>query len=657
MPWTELSPVLPDSADAHCRRARHSAAWGPVWFRRPASDGRHATVRERIPMDTARRWALCARLLTCMVLAFSPAARAESRTALVIGNGAYAEGPLRNPPNDAQEMGKVLRQCGFSVTVVVDASKRDMQEAIRTLGRQLAAGGVGLFYYAGHGVQVDGTNYLVPVGAAIKGEADVEYECVDAGRVLKQMEEAGNGVNIVVLDACRNNPFPRSFRSATRGLARMDAPKGSLLAYSTAPGDVAADGAGANGLYTSKLLARLQQPGLSVVEVFNRTGQDVMRATAGSQVPWIAMSPMGDFCFAPPAPGSPAPPPEPITPPPPVVAQTAYLQVSVNAPDARVYVNGALRGTAGPWQPLNLTGVRPGAVTVRVTAQGYAEKTQRATLTAGQWTPVLVELMPVAAVVAPAPAATSTPHPQPGPAVAVAGTPAGETHTFPLPGGASMEFVWMPPGTFTMGSPELEPGRDPDERQHQVSITRGFWLGEYEVTQGQWEAVVGYNPSRFAAPDRPVEQVSWDDAQRYVTEANRGEGRPVYRLPTEAEWEYACRAGTKTAWSFGAEEQSLQQYGWCSDPTGATHTVGVRAPNAWGVCDMHGNVWEWCQDWYGWYGLQPVADPVGPDDGTGRVLRGGAYNHYPRDARSTNRRSLSPGTRDYGIGCRLVRTP
>ena len=182
------------------------------------------------------------------------------RLALVIGNGAYKKAPLRNPVNDAYDMAEALRKIGFEVIHKENASQWSMENAIRDFGKRLRKGGVGLFYFAGHGIQVKGINYLIPVDARIESESDVKYECVDAGRVLGKMEDAGNDLNIVVLDACRDNPFARGFRSSSSGLARMDAPKGSLIAYATAPGSIAADGIGRNGVYTKHLLDKMKIP-------------------------------------------------------------------------------------------------------------------------------------------------------------------------------------------------------------------------------------------------------------------------------------------------------------------------------------------------------------------------------------------------------------
>ena len=219
------------------------------------------------------------------------------RIALVIGNSAYKNAPLKNPANDANDMAIMLKRLGFKVTLKTDATRRTMQNSIRAFGRELRSGGVGLFYFAGHGVQVEGSNYLIPIRANIEFKADVEYEAVDAGRILSYMEDAENGINIIILDACRNNPYSRSFRSNVNGLVKMDAPSGSILAFSTAPGSVAADGSGRNGLYTSRLLKYMATPNVNIETVFKKVRIDVSRASGKKQTPWESSSLMGNFSF------------------------------------------------------------------------------------------------------------------------------------------------------------------------------------------------------------------------------------------------------------------------------------------------------------------------------------------------------------------------
>ncbi len=224
----------------------------------------------------------------------------------------------------------------------------------------------------------------------------------------------------------------------------------------------------------------------------------------------------------------------------------------------------------------------------------------------------------------------------------------GDTKTITLPGGATMEMVWCPPRSFMMGSPESEEGRYDDETQHHVTLTEGFWIGKYEVTQRQWESVMGENPSYFKGADRPVEQVSWNDCQEFIRKINAA-GRVSVSLPTEAQWEYACRAGTTTPFSFGSTINSDK-----ANYSGKeTAIVGSYAPNAWGLYDMHGNVWELCADWYGAYN-GAVTNPTGPASGTLRVFRGGGWVGDAQSCRSAIRIWFVPGNRNNYLGLRLV---
>ncbi len=231
--------------------------------------------------------------------------RAEPRVALVIGNSDYGAemGKLPNPANDATLMAKTLKQVGFDVISVTNADQGKMKQAIKEFGRKLIAAGTqstGLFFYAGHGVQVDGENYLIPVRAAIEQENDVDVEAIPASMVLKQMDFSGSSVNIVILDACRNNPLARSMRSATRGLAEIkERPTGSFIAYSTAPGQTAVDGKGKNSPYTEALAAALVMPGAGIEEVFRTVRGKVLKETDEKQVPWDASSLTAPFYFMP----------------------------------------------------------------------------------------------------------------------------------------------------------------------------------------------------------------------------------------------------------------------------------------------------------------------------------------------------------------------
>ncbi len=236
---------------------------------------------------------------------------------------------------------------------------------------------------------------------------------------------------------------------------------------------------------------------------------------------------------------------------------------------------------------------------------------------------------------------------------------------FALLGGAELEMVWIEPGTFMMGSPESENGREDNEIQHKVTISEGFWIGKYEITQMQWEKVMNTQPWEGQVffkkeGDYPAVYVSWNHTQEFVAKLNELEGREIYRLPTEAEWEYACRAGTDTAYSFDDGVGKLDEYGWYGKNTYDlgnyyAHKVGQKLPNPWGIYDMHGNIWEWVQDYYGEYSEESQIDPKGPESGDNHVFRGGSFYYLARFARSAYRGYNTPNHRLFNLGFRIVR--
>jgi Caspase domain len=226
--------------------------------------------------------------------------RSLPRHALVIGNSQYPVGELVNPRNDAQAIAQRLREAGFSVTLRMDAGRTDMQHAIRDYTQALARDkGVGVFYYAGHGVQLNWRNFLVPIDARIKTLPDIQAQAVDMGSLVDGLARARNALNLVILDACRNNPFGADFRVDDKGLSQLDAPPGTLLAYATAPGNTAEDGEGSHGLYTDRLLAEMQVPGAAVEDVFKRVRLAVRKQSQGGQIPWESTSLEADFSFVP----------------------------------------------------------------------------------------------------------------------------------------------------------------------------------------------------------------------------------------------------------------------------------------------------------------------------------------------------------------------
>jgi len=256
-----------------------------------------------------------------------------------------------------------------------------------------------------------------------------------------------------------------------------------------------------------------------------------------------------------------------------------------------------------------------------------------------------------------------------------------------LGNGVRLEMVLITAGEFLMGSPKEEiwnwiawaermgvvnpRSRIEREAQHRVRITRPFYLGKYPVTQEQWQAVMGNNPSNFKGPQNPVEEVSWADCEQFLDKLNANVGRGKFSLPSEAQWEYACRAGSTTVYCFGDDEPRLGDYAWYDENSGKmTHPAGKKKPNAWGLYDMHGNVWEWCQDWYwdwgddlyhpGYYAESPIDDPAGPAGPAYRpfrVVRGGSWTYPAGCCRSANRSYFEPGLRRSYLGFRISRVP
>ena len=228
-----------------------------------------------------------------------------------------------------------------------------------------------------------------------------------------------------------------------------------------------------------------------------------------------------------------------------------------------------------------------------------------------------------------------------------------------------MKFVYIKPGRFIMGSPSGESGRGGDETQHRVTFTKGFYMQTTEVTQGQWEQVMGSRPwssKNYVRKNvnNPAVYISWNDCQAFIQKLNQMEGGNKYRLPTEAEWEYACRAGSAKRFSFGNSDGQLGGYTWYDGNTDSAgeayaHGVGTKKPNVWGLYDMHGNVWEWCRDWYGDYPSGSVIDPEGPSSGVYRVYRGGSWGDEAGACRSANRNRREPGNRFVILGFRLIR--
>ena len=566
------------------------------------------------------------------------AQKQEQRVALVIGNGSYKESPLKNPANDANDIAQTLRGLGFKVILRTNATRREMVESVRELGRALKLGGVGFFYYAGHGVQSKGKNYLIPVGGEIKTESDLEFEALDVNMIMAQMDEAANRVNILVLDACRNNPFARSFRSSARGLAQMDGAKGSFVAYATSPGSVADDGEGRNGIYTKHLLASLSRPDSKLEDVFKRVRIDVAKETLNRQIPWDSSSVLGEFYFQIPAQ---------------VISGDTQNQSSVSSAQAtsstiieKAYWD-SVKDSKNPDEFRNYLEQFPNGLFASLAVTRIRALEQSNT-----------KLLATATTLSANPTTLASP--------VKPGSTYKDCSECP-------EMVVVPSGSFIMGSPNSEIGRDPQEGpQRRVTIKKTFSVGKYEITYAQWISCIQErgcsNPSGNIdrdSRDMPATAISWEDAKQYVNWLSN-KTKKSYRLLTEAEWEYAARSGTSTIFSFGnkiskelANFNSKESYAGSvtSTPVGKVVPVGSYQPNAFGLYDMHGNVWEWTEDCLNdnYIGAPTDGSAWTVGDCTRRTLRGGSYDYSAHALRSADRQGGYSYIRSVNGGFRVAR--
>ncbi len=590
-----------------------------------------------------------------LVISCAFAANAANRVALVVGNSSYEAVPsLANPRNDAELIASALREVGFDVAIATDVDRRGLGRAIRDFGKALRRAGsdaVGLFYYAGHGIQHGGRNYLIPLHAQIENSADLEIEAVSADNILTQMEAAGNSLNFVVLDACRNNPFPAG-RGATRGLARLNGVNGSLIAFAAAPGEVAQDGVGSNSPYAAALAQAIREPGLTVERVFKKVRIGVREQTGGEQTPWEESSLVGDFYFVPPLTSTPS------------ASAPQSGQADISSRAATVWQ--AIQNTNSPAVLSTFIEEFSGTLYARF-AQARLEEVR------------------VALGVFPQPDSSS------GPGELRAGDEYRDCDTCP-------KMLVLPAGDFTMGSQGSEAERHTDEGPVQsLSIERGFAVSRFEVTIGEFESFLkdtGYrggggcwswdrewqlnDAAHYRAPgyaqsdDHPVSCVSLDDARAYTAWLSRKTGNK-YRLLSEAEWEYAARAGRTGAYPFSGSLRRLcafangadtaSRHDWrnseCRDGWIHTAPVGSLQPNDFGLHDMLGNLWEWVADCYVEHYTERSSNATAAVEGgtcETHVIRGGSWIDFPGNLRPANRGHFRADRRANHVGFRVAMT-
>ncbi|WP_395744771.1 SUMF1/EgtB/PvdO family nonheme iron enzyme [Prosthecobacter sp.] len=593
-------------------------------------------------------------LLILTTLFFTLSALAAERHALVIGNTHYPENgllvtPLDNCIPDARLIASTLQSLGFKVTLVEDATKSAMDDALLAWEEKLPKGCDALVYFAGHGIEHNGRNYLLGTNARLKAQSRIGEEALEAETVAQAMLLSGAKSSLLFLDCCREAPpaewVTRGIKK--RGLADVKINGDIIIAYAAKPGDSALDTPTISGTDVTlahgpyaQAVDRFLRSGLKHTDFFQQVRREVARLTGGQQRTWENGSFLDEFYFSPP--------------------------------------------TSSP--------------------------------------------------VAPAPM------PAPAPAVVTADPFAGTFAGQAWENSKGTPFRWCPPGEFWMGSSEEDKktfARDDvttdDETRHKVKLTRGFWLSQNEVTQGEWETVMGTtlkdqarkmlqddtlydidgkittlrdlkgakrdddpaNQIAIESPSLPIYFVSWDEAVEYcrkLTDKERSAGKiPAgwrYSLPTEAQWEYACRADTETtlysggmtikgktnapaldaiAWYGGNSSEGYSGRGWDTKvwpekqyPGGVAgpRRVGQKKANAWGLHDMIGNLYEWCADWYAADIFSSVADPKGPSSGIVRVIRGGSWDCLAAYCRAAHRCSHEPGDRsNSGLGFRPALVP
>jgi formylglycine-generating enzyme required for sulfatase activity/uncharacterized caspase-like protein len=620
--------------------------------------------------------------LLCAVLLFNawPAQAqlpAGQRLALVIGNDSYTSiTKLANARADARAMAGALQQAGFEVTLRLDLTRGGMLDAVRTFKARLGGGAEAVFFFAGHGVQLGAANYLLPVDISAANEEQVRDDALALQRVLEDMTEQKARFSLAIIDACRNNPFPRvAGRSigGTRGLAPTTAATGQMVIYSAGAGQEALDklnpgDPNPNGLFTRVFLQEMQRPGVEVGQMLRNVRNQVValaRKVGHEQVPALYDQAVGEFMFRP-------------------GAQVAAIQPAItSAPqaDPRADDRALWEAVKDSSNPAELqayleqfpNGIYAGVARARIKA--LAPKPP-----------------PVQVAVAPPTVTTTRPDTATAQTDLTPGTTFRDCDVCP-------EMVVIPPGSFTMGAPSSEEGRfDAEGPQRRVNIARAFGVGKYEVTRGEFaqfvnetnrqvsgcwvrrdgkfqdDASKSWRDTGFAQNDNhPVACVNWDDAKAYVAWLSRKSGKS-YRLLTEAEWEYAARAGTSTAYYWGespdcryangADEAAKTVFtGWtgvvnCADNHVYTAPVGSFQPNAFGLHDMSGNVLEWTEDCWNANYNGALSDSSARTTGEcgQRVLRGGSWDGNPRGLRSAGRLRGSSGLRNYGGGLRVART-
>lgn len=562
-------------------------------------------------------------------VASAGASRAEEaeRVALVIGNSAYLHAPpLPNPRHDAEDIAQTLTAMGFVVDLTVDTRMTELRDAVQRFGARTAKADVSLVFYAGHGLQIDGRNFILPVDAAIASEADVEFEAFDLDLLIRATDR-GAKVRVILLDACRNNPFEgeltdsmgagRSAVALSAGLAPLQPSGGVLIGFATDPGAVALDGTGRNSPFTEALLANLPTPGLEINIALTRVRAAVFAGTDGRQRPWTSSS----------------------------LLQELYLFSGTDAATASDLAAWQLAQAAGTEAALEAY--------LRDFPSGLYREAAEALL--AQLREAAVR---VAAADPPAPAPV-----EPAPDLHAPGI----RQPVPLPSDDLVSsgvlrdcsdcpvLVAIPPGQFVMG---VAFGPDAEKPAVAKTMTKLFGMGQSEVTRREWSACARDGACRTLpgpADKVPAAGLSWTDARDYVAWLSQRTGRS-YRLPSETEWEYVAKAGLDLRYPTGTV--LLPKEAFYGRKDAAPVTVASYAPNPLGLYDLAGNVWEWVEDCAARYDARLTGPAPVTASPCLRVLRGGGYGSPPEMLRSSNRFFIRDQPRaDFGLRVAADLTP
>ena len=635
--------------------------------------------------------------------------------ALVVGVSDYERWPdLPNAVKDAREVSELLKGMGFKVSLVTDPTSQELKKALSSLAYQdgLEADRALFFYYAGHGeteTLADSTKlgYIIPRDCPLLRDDPQGF--INRAVSMKDIEAYSLRIRskhvLMLFDSC----FSGSLFSLVRAVPEDISEKSTFPVRQYITAGREDEAVPDRSMFKRCLLLGLQGDAdltrdgyITGSELGLYLSDKVVKYTRGRQHPQYGKinNPdldRGDFIFVLAKSGGAV-----IEKP----GKKATLRVRANVSGATVYLDGEQKGLA----PVTIDDLQPGRYTVRVTKDGYEPYEERVMVSPDKQLEVWAHLERV--VTTGSISLSGTPE---GAKVYLDGYYSGTIpctieqvepgrHTLTVkktgyqdweekvrvaagemvqleanlekevkrvvesgPGAKrftnsiGMEFVSLPAGEFEMGSPLRNlMDRGKDERYHKVTMSKPFYMQATEVTQGHWEAVMGDNPSYFndCGGDCPVERVSWDDCQEFIRRLNQMEGTDKYRLPTEAEWEYACRAGSTSRFCFGDSDGRLGEYAWYFDNSdGRPHPVRQMKANAWGLYDMHGNVWEWCQDWYKkQYPRREVTDPKGPFLGSHRVRRGGSWDDAAWNCRSATRSYGLTFHSSYILGFRLVRS-